>query len=512
MIPATPHRPRTRISARIAARLAAALLASALVLASPARAVEPGSFPNRPIDDFERGPFSVSGATSTSVPIGGWASHAIAPSRDISLGGAAPSLSLSTSPLVDDRLFAALGTGNLCTVSYALADSTDLTAGGCVDRIDVRVAGIPGNSVAIHLATGGWSVSQWKTIPQTGQVTISYPLSYWPVQHRTEATQISLGLNGAGEYLVYDIRFGATGSQPVVFDGGTLSTSIPPVPSPPITYTAVHQGSDIWAGAATVADASTDAQTVPAATWSWSALPSLGGEVAVMSLVWSEPGGVVETDFAIRFDVSAAGGWMPDLYPPDPVHTGESIALGFPIALRHPDGSVGAASNTWLTLDFDQRQLGSLEFQDVWVSGNPLARSWTDGFTLHFRMAYSGMNSPDDVFPLFHATWTSDYTTQVPTAAPLPLPDAPGRLSLTAVPSVTRGPTELRATRPLGYAADLSIHDVAGRVVRSLRADAGAVAVRWDGRTDHGRPVPAGVYFVRLADDAGGLARVTVVR
>ncbi len=46
------------------------------------------------------------------------------------------------------------------------------------------------------------------------------------------------------------------------------------------------------------------------------------------------------------------------------------------------------------------------------------------------------------------------------------------------------------------------IHDVAGRLVRTLRGLAGpaaarTVAARWDGKDDAGRPAPAGIYFAR---------------
>ena len=58
----------------------------------------------------------------------------------------------------------------------------------------------------------------------------------------------------------------------------------------------------------------------------------------------------------------------------------------------------------------------------------------------------------------------------------------------------------LRRSGPIG----LRIHDVTGRLVRTVSADlwqpAGSHTFGWDGRSDGGAEVPAGVYFARLVD------------
>ena len=48
-----------------------------------------------------------------------------------------------------------------------------------------------------------------------------------------------------------------------------------------------------------------------------------------------------------------------------------------------------------------------------------------------------------------------------------------------------------------GIPADIRIFDLAGHPVRRLTAGEGQRTVLWDGRDDHGRPVPSGVYWVR---------------
>jgi flagellar hook assembly protein FlgD len=46
----------------------------------------------------------------------------------------------------------------------------------------------------------------------------------------------------------------------------------------------------------------------------------------------------------------------------------------------------------------------------------------------------------------------------------------------------------------------VDVYDVSGRRIRSLargRFPAGTHTISWDGRGEDGRPVPAGVYFLR---------------
>lgn len=72
-----------------------------------------------------------------------------------------------------------------------------------------------------------------------------------------------------------------------------------------------------------------------------------------------------------------------------------------------------------------------------------------------------------------------------------------------ASPFVAGG--EIRFTEPVVAGSTLRVYDVQGRVVRTLLDGAGAGERRsasWDGRDDHARRVPAGLYFLRL--EAGG--------
>ena len=69
-------------------------------------------------------------------------------------------------------------------------------------------------------------------------------------------------------------------------------------------------------------------------------------------------------------------------------------------------------------------------------------------------------------------------------------------------PNPFRGQTTILYGVPGGgELATLRVYDVQGRLVRTLyegRAPSGLALAVWDGRSDRGEPVPAGVYFYRL--------------
>jgi hypothetical protein len=91
---------------------------------------------------------------------------------------------------------------------------------------------------------------------------------------------------------------------------------------------------------------------------------------------------------------------------------------------------------------------------------------------------------------------------------------ASGEIRLIASPNPFRAETTLHYLLPRPATARLTIHDVAGRLVRELvrgPRDMGPHAIHWDGRDEHGTQVSAGVYYVRL-DAAGAEHTRNVVR
>ncbi|HOX24330.1 MAG TPA: FlgD immunoglobulin-like domain containing protein [Candidatus Krumholzibacteria bacterium] len=86
------------------------------------------------------------------------------------------------------------------------------------------------------------------------------------------------------------------------------------------------------------------------------------------------------------------------------------------------------------------------------------------------------------------------------TAAPEAAPAAALRLAV--APNPFNPATVLRFRAPANGPARVTVHDLRGRLVRTLVGGslaAGDHEVRWDGRDDGGRPAPAGVYVARVA-------------
>jgi hypothetical protein len=89
-----------------------------------------------------------------------------------------------------------------------------------------------------------------------------------------------------------------------------------------------------------------------------------------------------------------------------------------------------------------------------------------------------------------------------------PWPVARGRISWSA-PNPFRERTTLHYRTMGAGAIEVTIYDVAGRVVRRLRDRADAAGIRsivWDARDAAGRPTPSGTYFYRI-DAVGRSAR-----
>ena len=80
------------------------------------------------------------------------------------------------------------------------------------------------------------------------------------------------------------------------------------------------------------------------------------------------------------------------------------------------------------------------------------------------------------------------------------------RIHLVPGPSPFTQNASLRLEMPSSADGALRVYGADGRVVRTLidgRLQAGIQQVAWDGRDDTGRPVPTGVYMIRLSSAAG---------
>ncbi len=94
----------------------------------------------------------------------------------------------------------------------------------------------------------------------------------------------------------------------------------------------------------------------------------------------------------------------------------------------------------------------------------------------------------------------------------------PGAATLLAVnPNPFSRSTEIRFELTSAGNVAVTIHDVAGRIVSSVPAKsygAGESRVSWDGNDANGMPLPAGVYFVRLAvgERSVGTTKIVMMR
>jgi streptogramin lyase len=92
---------------------------------------------------------------------------------------------------------------------------------------------------------------------------------------------------------------------------------------------------------------------------------------------------------------------------------------------------------------------------------------------------------------------------------------APARTRLLAnVPNPFNPSTTIRYELARPQMARLAVHDVRGRLLRSLHngvLGAGEHVAQWDGRDFAGRAMASGVYVVRLVTDDGGLSRKIVL-
>jgi hypothetical protein len=112
----------------------------------------------------------------------------------------------------------------------------------------------------------------------------------------------------------------------------------------------------------------------------------------------------------------------------------------------------------------------------------------------------------------------SEPTSEVPSVgaglAPLRLEVSPSVFSSGTV-TVRYSSDAAEGTRGGGGIARLTAIDVTGRSIATLfeRAVGGAGTVSWDGTDQYNRPIPAGVYFLRLETPSGAVvSRVTRVR
>ncbi len=88
---------------------------------------------------------------------------------------------------------------------------------------------------------------------------------------------------------------------------------------------------------------------------------------------------------------------------------------------------------------------------------------------------------------------------------------------LTVWPTIGKNHFTISLMRPSTNRVDLTIHNVAGRVVRNLVMHSSDISnqssVKWNGTDDTGKELPGGVYFVQVSgNEAGSKAKLILLR
>ncbi len=475
-----------------------------ILSALPAHALDP-------VDDFQRGWFSFStfGQQVHNVEIPAYPGHAIAPHRRVILDGNG-SLSKANNtnqgyPLTLEVYAAGAAT---VTLEYDWGYARDLTFFGLVDRIEVVVDESPqgGQITAILTDSGG---SEEVALPTTGaSEVLTFHLSDWNSVDPAQAEKLEFRFKSAEvRYTVPEIRFRRVGSMNVDFIGNVTATQIPPVPSPPLRFTQRDLAVQRHYKADTVVQGAVSGGPVEMNA-TWQAQAGATGDQGVTTFRWDESGVFADTYFTLSVDFAPAGGLIPEVYPPDPVQVDPTgFLLTFPVRVRNGGGTIVGTSNVQMLFDVDPVQ--GAEFTSLIVGGPFSPAAWSTGFTVSFDLV--GTTGVEVHEPLFHTRWVADWV-PTPTSS-VPVSESARDLMITAWPGVTRGATEIRATRPFSEGAWIGVHDIGGRLLRSLRPPVGARSTIWDGAGASGADLPAGIYFLRLKDPSGtAVARVTRLR
>lgn len=224
-------------------------------------------------------------------------------------------------------------------------------------------------------------------------------------------------------------------------------------------------------------------------------------------VVVTGPGGMVSTRFFAEYASADTGGTS---------GFGERLSEG-EVQLRSSGATsypfTGSASGTGLASPFVTVTIGAPFAVEILLVGRGWGRApdasssaWYD-FDASASFATSG--PVFDLPPGYTANSADGFLVDnlyVPPVSTGIAADAraPGAVGIALAPNPFRGACDIAFELPRPAETWLRVHDVTGRLVRTLRdgtLPAGEHREAWDGNDDAGRPVAAGVYFLRLVAD-----------
>ncbi len=472
-----------------------------------------------PIDDFEVAPFffQTTDAYQENDIFVDAPSHVIWSPRTVILEPAGPGdfISAQLVPTYGDDAAEVLiiGDGKV-RFKYDWGFPNDITRNGTFDRVEVDFSFVtPG--AALTLATGdGTFACGIKEFPASTSGSISWSIDNWCNADVTAAEFISLTLDGNGSDAIFevtDIRFHRSGAIMPDLNPHLVATQAPPMPSSPLAWSTYDLFGQPLYRTDMVFESITPVGGTTDLTADFQVQTALGGEIGHSTIMWNDAQGFFEAEFQISVDFSPANGWTPEIiYPPDPFHGEGGLAITTGLLLR--DGGGAPRGTSCIRMIFTEGHLQDLNFDVVTVTQTSSSKqAVNDGLDITFTIF---PNNFDYVFPLFEVEWICDWVPFDPTDVATPLPELDSPLRLVAMPSVTRGGTEIRTNRPIGATRSVEIYDIVGRLVRALELPGGGTSVHWDGLNTSGVAAASGPYFARIrgAGSQDGVAKIMRLR
>lgn len=184
-----------------------------------------------------------------------------------------------------------------------------------------------------------------------------------------------------------------------------------------------------------------------------------------------------------------------------------------PLSLQEGSYMTGACGSTFH--DFTQPSSSTLKIVDILLCGGTYLPG--PGQLYHLTFKATGPTGVTDVnvqsVEFYHG---GTYVTPVNTAdavigidvgpVGVPAPTRVTTLRVTGAPNPFRGEIQLAVDSPRSGFENLEVRDIQGRIVRHLQSGtfaAGTRSVTWNGRSDTGAPMSAGVYLVHLRTATG---------
>lgn len=469
------------------------------------------------IDDFERGSFYVPAGIGFSDQDINEPAHCISPKRSVflsaTLGGGAHA-ELTLSPSVDDGVEMVGAGSGVFTLYYNWDYPIDLTAFFDDELVISCEANNGGNGEQIRLTIFSDIVPEFAH----AETTVIWDFANFDLADYGAVAQfanlmiisIEAPVNDLLNLKINDIRTArSVASIFREYNGELVDSEWPPVPGPPIIFVPLDEvGNAVYK--AEIGIWNVDAEgTVPLIRANWREEAMVEGAMAVTTFDWPEWLTFSNTHVEMFIDVTPANGETPELIstPPDPTNAATSFALNIPVLVRDGSGNPTGSSHNILTFDIIDP---GVTFTNVAVIPQSSKTGSITGFRVSFDLRQGNFLSGPQVF---ETTWIGDWATTLATDVAMLDPELRSEITAVAVPSVTRGSTEIRMSQPLAAPASMDIFDVSGRLVRQITANRGDTAIRWDGRTSAGVSASSGTYFARInAGAAPTTARIVRVR